>query len=326
MAVLLAAAVVSIGVQAPLAGQPSPMFRFHTDELWLNLHQFLYVLGRHEAGMADRTRRAVAGAPADEAKGHVAIAPDEQRRWRDAVSLYARGPSRQDAIFDTPLIDLAHALVRAGSSGTLTPADPAAETMAALASVVPVYRRVWWPDHERANEAWVASIRPLLDKHGTAAHAFITRAYRMPWPSGGYPVHVTAYTNWAGAFSTRGDLLLISSLDPGNRGPTALEVVFHEAMHQWDEAIDRLLSAEAARQNVRVPPALSHALIFHTAGEAVRHVVSGYVPYAESNGMWQRGTISPFKAALDTAWKPYLSGRGTRDEAVAALIAALRSG
>ena len=37
-----------------------PIFRITTDEFWLNLHHFLYVLGRAEARTNDSTRDAVA--------------------------------------------------------------------------------------------------------------------------------------------------------------------------------------------------------------------------------------------------------------------------
>ena len=311
--------ICGTGFTSRRSEQPAPIFRFHADEVWLNLHQFLYVLGRHEAGMADRTRRAVVDAPADAEKGLAGLTTDEQRQWREAVRWYASGPGKQNAVFDDALIDLAHALVRAGSSSLPAANSPDPKTTAVLARVGPIYRRAWWSDHQRGNDAWIASIRPLLDAHGAAVLAFVTRAYGMSWPSAGYPVHVTAYANWAGAFSTRGNLLLISSRDSGNRDLYALETVFHEAMHQWDDEVDRLLSAEATRQNVRVPPSLSHALIFYTAGEAVRQSVPAHVPYAEANGLW-KGNLGAFKSALDAAWKPYLSGNGTRDGAIADLI------
>ena len=68
-----------------------------------------------------------------------------------------------------------------------------------------------------------------------------------------------------------------------------------------------------------MPNGLSHAMIFFTAGEAVRHIYPNHVPYAEKFGVWQRG-IAPFKTPLEDLWKPYLDGHGTRDEALAELI------
>jgi hypothetical protein len=67
------------------------------------------------------------------------------------------------------------------------------------------------------------------------------------------------------------------------------------------------------------PRGLAHALVFFTAGEAVRHTVPGHVPYAEKFGVWQR-RLATFKAPLEEIWKPYLDSHGTRDEAFAELI------
>jgi hypothetical protein len=298
------------------SAQPAPIFRFHADEFWLNLHQFLYVLGRHEAGLPDRTRRATAGAPADQEKGFSAMSADEQKSWRASVSAYAKGPSRLDAVFDDPLIALAHAFVRAGSASALATREPDPDIAAALERVAPIYRRVWWPEHQRANHAWMQAAETLVARHGRAVLDLITRAYGLPWPASGYPVHVTAYTNWAGAFSTRGDLLLVSSLDPGNRDMYSLEVVFHEAMHQWDDEVERVLTREASRRQLRVPDWMSHALIFYTAGEAVRTVSSDHVPYAEANGIWKQRGRDVLKTAMDEIWKPYLLGKGGRRDDV----------
>jgi hypothetical protein len=38
--------------------------------------------------------------------------------------------------------------------------------------------------------------------------------------------------------------------------------------------------------------------------------------------MWDRG-LRPYKAALDAHWKPWLEGKGTRDQALSAVLAAL---
>jgi len=59
---------------------------------------------------------------------------------------------------------------------------------------------------------------------------------------------------------------------------------------------------------------------FYTSGEAVRRVApAGYVPYAESAGVWQRG-LQALRSAIEEIWLPYLNGRGTRDEALSVLV------
>ena len=82
-------------------------------EFWLNLHHFLYVLGRAEANMPDATRDAVVSAPADAARGLSTMTESEQRQWRQAVEAYASGSSRQDLVFDATLVGLGRDLARA---------------------------------------------------------------------------------------------------------------------------------------------------------------------------------------------------------------------
>src|SRR5207247_7166487 len=51
MRLFVAAVAIALTAQSPITRSPitrsdSPIFRFHTGEFWLNLHHFLYVLGR----------------------------------------------------------------------------------------------------------------------------------------------------------------------------------------------------------------------------------------------------------------------------------------
>lgn len=312
----ICAALLATALVAP----PGSLFRFHTDELWLNLHHFLYVLGRADAKMPDAMREAVVNAPADAERGLATLSSDERKTWKDAVAFYAAGPSKKDAVFDSELPKMTHGLAQAGGGQNLAGAPLDADLRAMLESVAPIYRKTWWPAHEAANIEWRDAVQTYVDRHGQAVLAFITRAYGMAWPADGFPVHLSGYANWAGAYSTDDTLLVISSLDRGTRGLSGLETVFHEAMHQWDGSIQSLLSEQARRSGKRVPPGLSHALIWVTAGEAVRRVAPGYVPNADTFGIWQRGMQS-LKGPIEAAWTPYLDGRGTRDEALAALMA-----
>jgi hypothetical protein len=288
---------------------------------WLNLHHFLYVLGRAELRTPDSQRRAVAGAPADMADGLGALDDGEQRVWRAAVSFYARSLSTKEVLFDGEMVAIGRALVAAGNRPALDSIGLDAKVVDTLRRAAPLYRKAWWPRHEHANGAFVDRLQALIAQHGEAVRAFITRAYGQKWPQAGFPISITAYANWAGAFSTSAGLIVISSRDPGAEGLKALESVFHEAMHQWDDAVDAMLIAQARRQGATVPDNLSHAMIFFTAGQAVRSVNPGYVPYAEAEGVWARG-MGTLRPALEAAWQPYLAGQGSRDEALAALLKA----
>lgn len=317
----IALAILICAVAVPASASPPVLVRFSADDFWLNLHHFLYVLGRAQAGMRDAARPEVAGAPIEQDKGLASLTPDEQSAWREAVTFYANGPSKQDTVFDDELVAVTGALAHVGDAGTLedAPGVPA-EIAAVLRRAAPVYRKAWWPSHQRANHAWVADTQKLVDQHGADIVAYLTRIYQLPWPADGYPVHVCAYTNWAGAYSTTGPLLVISSVDETAPGPAALETVFHEASHQWDDAMLAKLEEIGKSMDTRVPRGLTHAMIWMTAGEAVRRLIPGYVPIAEAGGLWERDANPRLRPLLEKAWRPYLAGRGTRDDALKAVM------
>lgn len=312
----LALSAVSADTPHTRAGK---IFIFHTNEFWLNLHHFLYVLGRAENKERDTAREAVAGAPADQQQGLEKLSAAEQQVWREAVAAYAAGTSKKDIVFDAPLPALTTALAQAGEKKSLSGANVDPAVAAVLERVAPIYRKAWWKKHHEANTTWQKSIQILVDRHGTAVLAFITNAFKLPWPATGFAVHVSAYSNWAGAYSTDGNLLVLSSMNPATQGDYGLETIFHEGMHQWDEQIFAGLREQARKVNKVGPRSLEHSMIFFTAGEAVRSVLPQHVPYAEKFGVWQRGLL-PMKAVLQEVWKPYLDGHGTRDEAFAELI------
>lgn len=317
----IALAILICAVAVPASASAPVLVRFSADDFWLNLHHFLYVLGRAQAGMRDAARPEVAGAPIEQEKGLASLTPSEQSAWRDAVTFYANGPSKQDTVFDDELVAVTGALARIGDGDALGDAQGVPAAIAeTLRRAAPVYRKAWWPSHQRANHAWVVDTQKLVDQYGADIVAYLTRIYQLPWPADGYPVHVCAYTNWAGAYSTTGPLLVIASVDETGRGPAALETVFHEASHQWDDAILATLEEIGKSMGKRVPPGLTHAMIWMTAGEAVRRLIPGYVPLAEAGGLWKRGANPILRPWLDAAWRPYLDGRGTRDDALKAVM------
>jgi hypothetical protein len=308
---LLAAALV--------AQASTPIFRFETDGFWLNLHHYLYVLGRIERKMPDIKREAVAGAPADEAAGLKTLSEEDQKAWREAVAAYAAGLSAMDTVLDATLVEVTNQLKRANNDrpASALKIDPA--IAAVLDRAAPIYRRGWWTRHRDSNRAWLSDMQEPVKRYGPQVLAYVTRAYQEPWEQGGYPVNVAAFSNWAGAYSTSFNLLVVASMHPGNKGIHGFEITFHEAMHQWDEEIDARLLRLSKTHGLKFNDLLSHAMIFYTTGEAVRRVVPTHTPYAELAGIW-KGRMGAFKPALDAHWKPYLDGEGTLESALLALL------
>src|ERR1041384_6813460 len=148
--VLLVAVVLVCGVlgqSAPQTKAKQTIFIFHSDEFWLNLHHFLYVLGRAENKTRDASRSAVVNAPKDQDAGLAKLSEAERATGRKAVAFYANDFSKKDAVFDEPLPAITNALAQAGAAKSLAGVkiDPA--LVAILERAAPVYRKVWWPAH-----------------------------------------------------------------------------------------------------------------------------------------------------------------------------------
>src|SRR5688500_411609 len=143
---IIFATALSAGAQ-----RANPIFIFHTDEFWLNLHHFLYVLGRAEHKERDTARAAVAGAPADQEHGFKKLSVQEQKIWRESACSYAQGVSKKDLVFDAPLPALTGALARAGDSRSLTDIEIDPSVVTILERAAHIYRKAWWNDHRAAN-------------------------------------------------------------------------------------------------------------------------------------------------------------------------------
>jgi hypothetical protein len=248
---------------SPAAQAPRPLaiFAIKTNEFWLNLHHFLYVLGQGQGRPPASLRDAVRSAPADAERGLQHLTAAEQKTWADAVAAYANGLSTKDPTLDEPLAAMIGALASADDAATLTGARVDADARAVLERAAPIYRKAWWPAHRSGNQAYQTSLQGLIERHGRAILDVFTA-----------------------------------------------------------------LGTQARALRTSVPRDLPHAMIFFTAGEAVRRVEPTHVSVADAFGIWPlrlSGASLPaqrLKPLLEEIWKPYLDGRGTRDEALSALV------
>jgi hypothetical protein len=121
--------------------------------------------------------------------------------------------------------------------------------------------------------------------------------------------------------------VVISSADPRYGGLSALEMLFHEASHAWDQVVMDGIGRAATAQRKAPPRQLWHAVLFFTAGELTRRELEragdeDYVEHALRNGVYDRA-CGGCRALLAKHWGPRLDGRASIDEALAALVAEL---
>jgi hypothetical protein len=218
-----------------------------------------------------------------------------------------------------------------------------------LEAAAPVYRAHLWTDQDRANRRWIARVAPIVEEQGVGISERLADIYQTKWPRAKIRVDVTAYANWAGAYTTLEPLrVTISSTDPRNQGDQALEVLFHEASHGIAEVVQEAIVRECRQRGKAIPRDLWHALIFYTTGEVIRPLLNPagkepadkqgngisnpdpapgtprdtYIPYAIREGLYQRGW-NDYLALLTRFWQPYLDSKSTFDDAIARMVSAL---
>jgi hypothetical protein len=176
-------------------------FQFES-KFWLNLHHFLYILGRARNGASDRGRVAVKEAPLDTA-GFDALPEFQRRAWEQAVGIYQVQASPLDIGYGS-LVDVNYAVANLPESGPIedVKGDPP-ELRGALAEASPVYRGLWWPRHDAANREWISQLTPQVERYGPRIKERLAATFRTSWPTLPLRVEAVGYADPRGAYTPR---------------------------------------------------------------------------------------------------------------------------
>ncbi len=347
-ALLATAAPSCIGQEVESIYGPLPVFEFHSG-FWVNLHHFLYHEARARLAAReahDTTGKSPVPAMKPAPGATAALSAGEQKTWDDAVSYYANNYAGKDILINIDLILLKNQLgdfencdELTGRKKTRCDAGLPGRVGPILEAAAPIYRAHWWADQDRANRRWVARVAPLVREQGVGLSERLADIYQTHWPKEKIRVDVSAFANAAGAYTTLDPLrVTISSADPRNQGPSALEVLFHEASHGIAEPVEVAISRECKQRDKPIPRDLWHALITYTTGEVLRPVFRdaaaqpggldgpqqtqpNEIPNALRDILTQRGW-EQYHLLLVLYWQPYLDGKVTFEDAVAHLVSA----
>ncbi len=348
----------AVAQQSSSAYGPLPVFEFHSG-FWINLHHMLYYEAKQRANPSTATTKSNSGTQPTLKTMRDAgntLTPAERAAWDSAVAYYAANYADKDLLFNTDLILLKNQLgdfedcdELSGKKKKTCDAGLPEKITQVLESAAPVYHAHLWTDQDRANRRWVARVAPLVEEQGVGISQRLADIYQTKWPKAKIRVEVSAYANWAGAYTTIDPLrVTISSTDPRNQGDEAFEVLFHEASHGIAEPVQAAIIRECHQRDKAIPRDLWHALIFYTTGEVIKPLLmvpekeqqdkqpatssnangappaprDTYIPYAIREGLYQRGW-NEYLQLLTRFWQPYLDSKSTFDDAIARMVSAL---
>ncbi|HTB10985.1 MAG TPA: hypothetical protein VK752_05415 [Bryobacteraceae bacterium] len=251
----------------------------------------------------------------------------EKTTWTEAVHFYQVRFAGKDRL-SREMEAIKNSIEDHDSDTTLAGVGLDADLRRALERAALVYRRQWWPEHSKANEAWIASEIPLIEKYGTTIIPRLAAAYATAWPAAPIRVDVAWYGSRVTAYTTLWPTrTVVSSGDPRNAGLDGLEILFHEASHGLTAKLQKTISDDARKEGKLLPQRdLWHALLFYTTGEIVAEAVAkdapDHVPYATSQGLWERSWPG-YPHIFEREWKPWLKGERDFDEAVRKVVDAV---
>lgn len=329
LGMLLLAPRASLG-EAPAPGRApvltTPHFAFYSD-LETNLNDALIA-----AGVARNGKKPELFHSGDEAACFEKLPASARAAWDGAVDYYAkiispaRWSDRQQFLLRVQLAGFDDELKDAGDRQF---ADIAGGFRAAAS---PAYEACRWPAQDAKNRRWIEGLKPRLAEDEAKVASRLEQLYRKRWNGLPLPVDIVETVDWSGANTIfrdpAGGHILISSSNPDS---AALEVVFHEASHllmRRNDPLPQALDSAAKAADFRLPGDLWHVVLFYTTGEAVRHILDdggqpAYTPMLY--GIFDRGGWVGYRAALESAWRPYVDGRRDLSQAAAGLVKALAS-
>lgn len=285
------------------------------NSFWMNLHQTL---------MHDATAKT----PRDTA----ALSGEHRSAWEAAVTAYREAGGTGSITFARPMVVTQDELTQLADdavNGTLLRGPLAG----ALRQAAPVYRAHWWASDQTANRFFIAYAAAMLRDAGEELALAHESVYREKMPQT-IRVDVTAYAGQFGAYShslrNGGFTVSVSSRDSGNHGFAALEILMHESSHALvsprQGTVAKAIAEAAAAAGIEPPRDLWHAVLFATSSELTRRALHArgatqYVPFSEDlfTRVWPR-----YREGVETFWYPYLSGRGTLEDAIAKVVKGVR--
>ncbi len=295
---------------------------------WINLHHFLY-----EQAILRKQVKSFNQTAISSAKPNEQLTPEQQRLWDAALNFYANSIIKRDLLKDEEMTRINDQLSESEKESDLSKSGINGDLKKILESVAPVYRAHWWERHDKANRFWIAVAMPLVQQFSQTLIKELSAVYRAKWTSQPIRVDAVEYANWAGAYTTfdRANRvhITIGSMDSGNQGFAALEILFHESSHwmvnPFDGAVAEAIARESKAKNKPIPDGLWHAIIFYTTGEITRrnlneYGVSDYKPayYELFTRAWTN-----YRRPLELYWQPYLEGKVDFDKTMSNLINAL---
>jgi hypothetical protein len=245
---------------------------------------------------------------------------EERAIWDAAVDYYDRNLASRDLLTGMGMEAIKSAL----AAEDLASDAVGAELRAILERVAPVYRRHFWPAHDRSNREWIRATADRLRAIESEIVAAQVRMYGRSWFTKPVRVDIVAigraYTSLFPTHTT------VSPAEGPLTGWTGVEMVLHEVSHELILPTQMEMAA-AFGDRWRQHGVLWHVVQFYMTGLALQRILAArhieYRPYLYSEGLFDRAWPQ-YRKAVEESWAPYVRGEITRAQAIQRTAEAVR--
>lgn len=300
------------------------LFDFHSN-FWVNLHQVLFHEALLRAGKPDRRLQSNTALAAPE------VSEQEKAEWNAAITFYSANFGSRQELFDDEMVKINAELAKQPDDGAnLNAGALPSEVAATLGRAAPIYRKYWWPAHNKSNEDWISSQSARVRDLGPKIAAAMTKDLHQQWPVAPLRVDVCFYVPEIGhAYTTdRPPQTTFSSSAAQLQELSGFETLFHEASHSFADTMTNALFAECGAEKKNCGD-LWHAVLFYTAGVETSRALppaeqASFTPYAYKYGLYARGDYPKYRRVLETDWQAYLDGKTSFPAAIHSMAADLQ--
>ena len=299
----------------------SQHFAFYSD-YWINLHHFLFQLakGDQQKHLQDDGNALVD--IGDDRKIHL-LSNDDTYVLLNAVKYYRDNLITKSLLFH--LDDMRLWLQQQVADQPITDTAYSVAFTQILNDFAPVYSRHFWENHDAHNQKILNEyFETILDLEAPLT-ARLGKLAGMEWPDTIFRVDLTAYANWAGAYTQEYPTInvFISTLDPLSDEPAFVETVFHEGSHiifSRKSAFRSRIYHMSKEMEIDFPKHLWHASQFYLCGTLVQDGLEEkgepYVLIMDRKQVFTELNSPAFRELLDA----YIQGNVDMEKTIHALL------
>ena len=297
----------------------SHYFVFHSN-YWINLHHFLY---QKANGSQQRKLQEDGNTLVDigEESIYNSLESADRSAYDAAVRYY------QDSLADKSLFNLSgiRVVLQSQRSNQLSSAALPGDYIEIMNRFSNVYAKHYWPLHESRNDLVMEKAINQIKSLETAAVPRLAQMAGLDWPDVKIRVDLTAYANYAGAYTpTRPRMnIFISTLDPFATSTDFIETVFHEGSHVVFTRESEFRSAiyfTSEKMGIEFPRSLWHAGQFYLCGRLIQDMLATreleHTLTMDLRNVFEQYNTERFRSILEE----YYQGRTDLQTTVSALL------